>query len=89
MSRSGGLILIQCDCCGEELQIEMTMLAKDGTWDTRNIKDKLNDNNWIMDDEDLDFCSEECAKNYKVKGKCSGRRRERYMGSRKGKRKKV
>ena len=66
MSRSNGLVIVECDCCGAQEEIEMTMLASKGAWDDRNVDSCLSDLGWITDeDDDLDFCSEECAVSYK------------------------
>jgi len=78
MSRSGGQIAVHCDCCNEVVEIEMTMLATEGGWDTRNVEKELEDSGWVkdLDDEDLDFCSDECFNDYKTKN-CQKRKRRR------------
>ena len=56
------IILVTCDECGEEIEIELTAIARKG-YDERYVDHDLEHQGWICDGFH-DFCSTECEKAY-------------------------
>jgi len=61
--QSNAYITVTCDTCGSEEDVELTPLARSGSWDERGVAGYLKTYGWITDDN-LDFCSEECQAEY-------------------------
>jgi hypothetical protein len=55
---SVGYVKISCDKCGEENEVEMTPLAREGNYDTRNIKGWLQRNGYKTIGRDEHICAD-------------------------------
>lgn len=59
--RSNAFIVVTCDGCGEDVEIQLTALARSGSYDERNVSRQLKSMGWTNNgDEDYcESCSEE------------------------------
>ena len=59
--RSDAYVIVTCDRCGTEEQIQLTALAHSGSWGERNVSAALDLLGWVTDgDKDIcDTCNEE------------------------------
>ena len=66
MSRDSATVKVWCDGkeCKECEEIELTALARYGSWDERNVNRELEDMGWYVDEEnDIYYCPD-CADEY-------------------------
>lgn len=54
MSRSDAYIKVECDKCHDEIEVELTSLARGG-WDERRVDAALKREGWTTDGE-KDYC---------------------------------
>ena len=59
MSLSTPKITVTCDSCDTESDFELTELAMDGVYDTRNLKDELEEEDWITVGK-KHYCCDSC-----------------------------
>ena len=63
MARGDAAIRVYCDGeCGEAIEINLTALARSGSWDERNVESALKAAGWVeIKTGDMTYCAD-CAR---------------------------
>jgi len=58
---SDAFVTVGCDQCSEEVNIKLTALAQNGSWDERDLNDRIVKEGWIWNDKEETICPD-CQK---------------------------
>ena len=63
--RSEPSIVVECEQCSATIEIGLTTTARG--YDERNVNADIKRQEWITEEDEFDFCSEECRQIYHEK----------------------